>query len=131
VTTVQFFIPQIEPGDTAEKVLGEFAALCRRSVPPPDQRVCQIHWIHDGEEWVANVGERLRGTSTRTRQRRGRRVEITARLSDPATVLAIFSGDPYLVVTNAPPVGTVRSAWVNPFLAGQPTATYLFDPPSA
>jgi hypothetical protein len=94
-----------------------------------DRRIYSIHFNHDGEEWIATVGEQLRGTRTRTRRRGGRNVDVTNELRDPATVLAIFSGTPFFVVTNARPITGLVSAWVNPFMAGQPNSVSYFDPP--
>ena len=42
-------------------------------------------------------------------------------MSDPAVVQAIFPGDPYVVVTDKRPIGTARSKWENPFMAGRPS----------
>lgn len=47
-------------------------------------------------------------------------------LSDSAQVLAIFPGNPYLVVTNYRITDGVRSAWENPFMAGRPTSVTFF-----
>ena len=41
--------------------------------------------------------------------------------SDPATVRAIFAGDPSMVMTDAEPFGTVVSVWDNPFAAPKHT----------
>lgn len=123
---MEFFVPAATPEDIDE-VYASFAEMCHTSLPPPDRRIYSIRFIHDGEEWTATVGEQLRGTRTRTRQRRGNKVEVTNQLSDPATVLAIFSGVPFHVVTNAGPITGIVSAWVNPFMAGQPESVSYFD----
>jgi len=123
---VRFFVPQAAEGE-AEQVYGQLAQLCRRPVPALPERVCSITYMHDGDYWTATVGEQLRGSRTRQRQRRGRKVPVTTPLADEATVLAIFAGDPYLVVTNARPLGGARSAWVNPFMAGRPESVQHFS----
>jgi hypothetical protein len=98
-----------------------------KSPPPPDKRIYSIDFVHDGTHWTATVGEILKGTSTRLRTRGGRRVEVTTPVSDPATVLAIFAGNPYMVATTGGIA--VRSAWVNPFMAGIPTRMVYFAAP--
>jgi hypothetical protein len=127
---MEFFVPAATT-ENIDEVYTSFAKMCHASVPPPDRRIYSIRFIHDGEEWIATVGEKLRGTRTRTRQRGGRNVDVTNQLSDAATVLAIFSGTPYLVVTNARPITGIVSAWVNPFMAGQPESVTFFDPPGS
>jgi hypothetical protein len=94
------------------------------------ERVREIQWTHNRDYWVASVGEKLHGRSVRLRRRRGGNVEVTTPLTDPATVLAIFPGATYYVVTNARPIGPVVSNWLNPFMAGHPTAAHRFDLPS-
>jgi hypothetical protein len=125
-----FFLPIAETSDQAEGIYTQLAALCRIPVPPADQRIHEIRWTHDGDDWVATVGKPLSGQRVRLRKRKQGRVEITERLADPATVLAIFPGNPYLVVTNARPVGGATSSWENPFMAGIPSSVRLFEPPT-
>lgn len=108
-----FFVPEIEP-DAQEAAYADLAKFCEHVVP--DKRVYSITFMHDSEEWTATVGESLRGVRTKGKQK--------LMLSDPATVLAIFPGYPFKVVTNA---WAVRSAWENPFLAGNPTSITYFD----
>lgn len=93
------------------------AAACNRPPPLLLQRIFSIVYVHDGVHWTAKVGEQLRGAKTTNRGGR----EIRTPFSDPAIVLAIFPGDPYLVVTNkGPNFGNAKSAWENPFMAGRP-----------
>jgi hypothetical protein len=94
------------------------------------ERVLEIHWIYNGDYWVATVGEKPHGRSVRLRRGKGGNVEVTTPLADPATVLAIFPGATFYVVTNARPIGQVVSNWLNPFMAGHPTAVHRFDVPS-
>lgn len=102
----------------------QLAALCSRWMGRPiavsEPRIHSIEWVSNGEEWKATVGERLRGVRIRERTRKGKRVEVRTPIADAATVLAIFAGSPYLVVTNAPPVGNSTSEWNNPFMVGAP-----------
>ena len=119
----EFFIPEVDAGEL-EDVFSKLAELCHRPVPPIRERVRRITFVHDGEEWNAAVGRALRGHRVRvTRGKHGRR-ERPSPLSDPAIVLAIFPGDPYLVVTNGG-AGS-GSRWANPFMAGIPTSVELF-----
>jgi hypothetical protein len=119
----EFFVPDVNAGET-EDVFAKLAERCHRPVLPISQRVRRITFVHDGEEWIAAVGEALRGQKIRvTRSKHGRR-ERRLTLSDPATVLAIFPGDPYLVVTDGG--SGSRSYWANPFMAGIPTSVELF-----
>ncbi len=123
---MHFFVPKASP-EEAESAYAQLAEWCRRPLPKGDRRIYEIDWVHDGEEWTATVGEPLRGRRIRTRRVRGETVAKTTRLSDAAVVLAIFPGAPYLVVTDAVPLGTTRSAWVNPFMAGVPEAIRYFE----
>jgi hypothetical protein len=125
----QFFVPAAKPDDQ-ESVYAEFAKWCRRAVPGPERRIYSITFVHDGEEWTATVGESLRGKRLRSTRSRGVKVEHEQPVSDPAVVLAIFEGLPYMVVTNHRLGGrNVGSAWENPFLAGQPKSVTYFSKP--
>ena len=127
----QFFVPTVIPEvtpDNQESVYAELARWCGRAVPSPERRVYSITFVHDGERWTATVGESLRGKRTRTTRSRGTRVEREQSVSDPAVVLAIFAGIPYMVVTNHRIGGRrVGSAWENPFLAGEPESVTYFS----
>jgi hypothetical protein len=120
-----FFVPNSRDGKD-EELYATLAKMAGRAPQPPGERIESISWTHDGEEWVATVGQQLRGTKIQMRTRQKKRVSVTERLSDPATVLAIFPGTPYLVVTNKG-LDAVRSYWENPFMAGQPNSVRFFD----
>lgn len=120
-----FFVPNAIDGKT-EDLYAWLAGFAGRPVPPVGERIRRIAFVHDGETWVAEVGQLLRGTKTQMRTRRGQRRQVTTSLSDPATVLAIFAGVPFMVVTNARIDAAVRSQWENPFLAGQPDSVEYF-----
>ena len=124
-TPPAFFIPAAT-AETQESVLQEFAKRCGVSVPAVERRVYSIVFGHNGEVWAATVGESLRGEQTRTTKVRGKKVERTTQVSDPALVLAIFPGSPFMVVTNHNIAGNVGSRWANPFLAGQPKSITYF-----
>ena len=124
-TTPDFFVPAATT-ETQEQVFTDFAKWCGIAVPPAERRVYSIVFGHDGETWIATVGESLHGTRTRTSTVRKQKVERTTQISDPAIVLAIFPGSPFMVVTNHNIVGNVGSRWANPFLAGQPKSVTYF-----
>lgn len=122
----QFFVPGSNP-DNCEETYASYAKWCGKSVPPSTQRLYSITYVHNGDEWVATVGETLSGKGYPKQKRRGNAHQRTMFLSDPAMVLAIFPGDPYFVVTNHRIAGNLRSAWENPFMAGRPTSVTYFS----
>lgn len=52
---------------------------------------------------------------------------ISRPVGDSASVLAIFPGNPYIVVTDAGRTGGLLSRWVNPFMAGKPRSVAYFS----
>lgn len=124
---MKFFIPFAPSDERAEHVYGVFAEVCGVPVPRNDERIWAIHWTHDGDDWLAEVGEQLKGRRVRVRRRKGGNVQVVEHLSDPATVLAIFPGETYWVVTNGRPIGPVASAWEGALMTGHPTSVRLFD----
>jgi hypothetical protein len=125
MATPAFFLPDV-PADKTEEVFEGLAKLAGCAVPPPDGRVYRIEWIHDGERWTGEVGKQMRGERIANAGRK----KAGMRVSDSARVLAIFPGVPWFVVTDARPIGAVRSAWENPFMAGQPARVEYFSPPT-
>jgi len=123
--TPHFFVPNSSPDD-AENVFTGMARTCGAEVPPVGERVYSITFTHDGQLWTATVGQTLRGEERRIRRRRGQRYESTTQLQDPATVLAIFPGRPFYVLTDASRGTAVMSQWANPFMA-TPDSITLFD----
>jgi hypothetical protein len=66
-----FFIPGTEGADT-DRVYATLAAWCRSGVIPLEKRIREIGWVDDGDDWVARVGEHLRGRGVlRRANRRG------------------------------------------------------------
>jgi hypothetical protein len=121
-----FLIPGTSD-DELERRYAELAAMCSCEPPPPGERISSIRYGHDGSEWVATVGETLRGEKITRKRRKGEWVERRETLTDPATVLAIFPGSPYLVVTDKGPfLGNANSWWENPFMAGVPKSVRHF-----
>jgi len=116
-------VPQVPEVDV-DRAYARLAGLCGAQPPAATERVRSITFEHDAEHWRATVGEKLKGSKTVRRSGRN----VTTRLSDAATVLAIFVGHPSKVVTDAHPIGTVASAWANPFAAGEATSVEFFEP---
>ena len=123
-----FFVPAAT-AETQESVYADFAKWCGVSLPPTAERVFSIVFMHNGEVWHATVGETMRGTKYSTRKVKGQEVEQSHPVSDPALVLAIFPGSPFMVVTNHRIAGNVGSRWENPFLAGKPESVTYFAKP--
>jgi hypothetical protein len=126
---VEFFVPDGDGKPVQDEAIYAALAELGRSAPQPaDRRTRSITWTSRGEDWTATVGARLRGVKV-TRRPPSRGGPRTERLDDPATVLAIFPGDPYMVVTNQG-LGVQRSAWVNPIMTSRnPSAVEYFDAP--
>ena len=120
MTTIPAFFVPAATAETQESVFQDFAKWCGVSAPAVERRIYSIVFGHDGEVWTATVGESLRGEHTKTTKVRGKKVERTSQVGDPALVLAIFPGSPFMVVTNHNIAENVRSRWANPFLTGQP-----------
>lgn len=127
MTIPKFFLPAATDDVQAERQYLTFAEWAGVAAPERTARIYSIRFVHDGEEWVAAVGEALRGVKLQ-RKGRSRRapIERTTPVYDPAIVLAIFPGVPYRVVTNEGLVGRVGSRWANPFLAGAPDSVTRF-----
>ena len=114
-----FFVPAATP-DTRESIYAELAQMCMRPVPKPAHRIYSMRFGKgEDEEWIATVGETLAGVHHKFTRSRGKTAELKLLLGDPAVVLAIFPGDPYMVVTNQNLPSSVGSAWENPFLVGE------------
>lgn len=119
-TVPQFFLPHCEP-DEQEEIYERLATDCHRTVP--SQRIFSISYRHDADHWTATVGAQLQGSRTEWKGSRRKGTERTITLHDPATVLAIFPGVPYMVYTDG---GRGRTRWENPFLAGDPISVTYF-----
>ena len=133
---MEFFLPAANDKDGAEKNYAELAIWAGCTVPADGQRIQCIRFIHDGDDWAAEVGKPLSGMRIETKRRKAGKVTIKTPRSDLAIVLAIFPGNPYMVVTHARPITDRYSAWCNPFMAGRPYSVLYFDaaapnPPTA
>lgn len=121
----RFFLPA-SSSETAEADFANLAAFANRVVPTPSRRVYSITYLHNGVEWTATVGEPLQGIRSAINKGRSSDFSGGTIVSDPAVVLAIFPGDPYLVVTNHGLLGNTGSRWENPFMAGRPLSERRF-----
>ena len=92
----RFFLPYLSR-ESEEASFAHLAQQCERAVPAPGARVCSISFERSGITWIARVGERLRGRKPIRFKRKetGQWRDIR----DTALVLAIFPGEPYIVVT--------------------------------
>ena len=122
-----FFLPTVKP-EKQEAMYAELARICQSAMPIWTKRIYSLRFLHNGEEWTATVGRSLAGVRYRSVRRRGQRVDLRDSLSDPATVLAIFEGSPYMVATDHGLLRNVGSEWASPFMAGQPEGITYFSP---
>ena len=125
-----FFVP-IGERENQEATYATLAQFAQQAVPSFKRRVYALVWMYDGVEWTATVGESLRGVERRKGTSKGKKVIRERFRSDPATVLAIFEGQPFFVVTNlgfngGPP----GSGWANPLMAGFVKSVTYFDLPT-
>jgi hypothetical protein len=127
MTAPAFFVPNV-PEEKQEETFAGLAKFAGAAVPPLDGRVWRIEWVHDGERWTGEVGKQMHGEKIPGRRSKPR--AWVEKVSDPATVLAIFPDVPWFVVTDKAPIGTARSAWENPFMAGRPARFDYFSPPT-
>ena len=124
---VAFFVPRAADDEQADRLYDVFAEFAGCEPAPPGRRVHAIAFTQDGVEWVAEVGEELRGERTTRQLRRGELIERTETLSSASRVLAIYPGSPFTVVTDAQPITSAASDWANPFTVEPDRVTY-FDP---
>jgi hypothetical protein len=131
-----FFLPPIAHYDASEQDAAYVLIAEKCGRPVPAQRVYSITFRHHSEYWTATVGEKLTGSKTQqvgptdTTDKTGKTdnsTEQTTRLDDPATVVAIFPGTPYLVVTDSGIISGGRTNWENPFYAPAPTSVTYFS----
>lgn len=113
-----FFVPNVINGTDEEKAFAELARFVGVTVPDATTRIYSIEFEHNGETWIAEVGSKLKGSKNKKTSAGRQLADYERILSDSATVLAIFSSSPTIVVTDTRPVGNINSQWNNPFLAG-------------
>jgi hypothetical protein len=121
---VEFFVPVAD--EEIEEIYEELATMAGGSAPArTSARVYSVTWTPASTaSWTATVGEQLAGPTSATLAGTERPDD---RSPDPATVLAIFPGRPFLVLTTAEPFGRTTSAWANPLPVSEPTTVEYFD----
>lgn len=120
--TPTFFVPDAKPG-MEEELYAHYARACNADVPPPGKRIYSVGFRHNSIDWIATVGETLTGTGTRTTGRGRQKREYSTSHRDPATVQAIFAGNPtYMAVTDGK-----QTQWANPLLLGKPSYILYFS----
>ena len=107
-----FFVPGAADGDD-EAEYARLAAAAGREPAPSGRRVRQISFKVKNETWTAIVGEIPRGTRPEHSRRKGQLTTTILKLSDAATVRAIFAGETFAIVTDAEPGSDSR--WPTPF----------------
>jgi len=120
-----FFVPYIET-EKMEEAYADLARAARCAPLPLEERIYSITYSNRGETWTATVGRQLAGEKIVRKKVRSGGAEHVQRLSDRATVLAIFPGISFMVWHDG-----VASVWENPFMAGSPTSVRRFGPPAA
>jgi hypothetical protein len=125
---VAFFVPRASDDEQAERLYDAFAEFAGCEPAPPGRRVQSVSFHQDGAQWVATVGEELRGERRSQQLRRGELIERTETLSSTSRVLAVYPGSPFTVVTDAQPITSAPSEWANPFTA-EPDQVTCFDRP--
>jgi hypothetical protein len=122
---VAFFLPRAGDAEQAERLYDALAEFAGCEPAPVNERVRSIAFAAGDAEWVAEVGEELRGRRTTQQLRRGELIERTEDLSSSSRVLAIYPGPPFAVVTDAAPITGAASEWPNPFHATPDRVTYF------
>lgn len=125
---VAFFVPRASDDEQAERLYDALAEFAGCEPAPAAERVQSIAFSQDGADWVAEVGEELRGERTTRQLRRGELIERTETLTSTSRVLAVYPGPPFTVVTDAQPITAAPSEWANPFTV-EPDGVTHFDPP--
>jgi hypothetical protein len=123
---VAFFVPRASDAEQAERLYDAFAEFAGCEPAPRGERVQAVAFTQDGVEWVAEVGEELRGERTTRQLRRGELIERTETLTSSSRVLAVYPGTPFTVVTDAQPITGAPSEWANPFTV-EPGRVTWFD----
>jgi hypothetical protein len=98
----EFFVPDAEPSG-CEATYAALAEVAGVAVPAPGKRIQSITFRQDGIDWVAEVGQSIRGQETERRRRKAGTVGVRECYEDTAIVLAIFPGDPIRIVTDSKP----------------------------
>lgn len=115
-----FFVP-FTPSDAVE---ARYVLLAQRAgcfaAPPREERIASVSFAHNGEEWTAEVGKRLYGKRSDGLMLNGQQLIREHETDDPAVVLAIFPGNPYVVITDGGKAEQRISRWSDRFTVGRP-----------
>ena len=122
---MRFFVPGAPDGDDEAAYL-RLAESAGVSPAGQGRRVRRASFRRGHESWTVTVGETPRGTRPQHRRRKGEFTTTLDTLTDPATVLAIFAGDSFAVVTDAAPLGVGESALPNPLVFARATGVLYF-----
>src|SRR3712207_9043881 len=71
-TMTAFFLPRASDDEQAERLYEALAEFAGCEPAPPGQRVRSIAFAQDGAQWVAEVGEELRGRRRSEERRVGK-----------------------------------------------------------
>jgi hypothetical protein len=118
--SMRFFVPGATDEADAERLYRELAQRAgAEAEPDPGRRVYSISYTASRrQQWTATVGQQLHGEEIREGRSRGKSVTRRKPVREATTVLAIFAGNPYRVVTDSTP-RMWGDQWSNPFLVGQ------------
>jgi len=135
----KFFVPGAAdaglPGaglpDANEAAYRRLAELAGAVPATPGRRIRQVAFKVGRESWTAEVGRKTAGTRPEHRRRKGEFTTTTRTLSGHATVLAIFEGTPFVIVTDeqraaSDPPASESSPSTNPILIGKPSRVAYF-----
>ena len=103
-----FFVPgaadaelsDAELSDADEAAYRGLAQVAGRVPAAPGRRIRQVAFKVGRESWTAEVGRKMAGTRPEHRRRKGEFTTTTEKLSGHATVLAIFEGTPFAIMTD-------------------------------
>ncbi|MCY7326341.1 MAG: hypothetical protein LH605_09460 [Microbacteriaceae bacterium] len=98
------------PSDANEAAYRRLAELAAMVPAAPGRRIRQVAFKVGRESWTAEVGRKMTGTRPEHRRRKGEFTTTTEKLSGHATVLAIFDGTPFTVVTDGEQAASAPSA---------------------
>jgi len=142
-----FFVPgaadaelsDAELSDADEAVYRSLAQLAGRIPAAPGRRIRQVAFKVGRESWTAEVGRKMAGTRPEHRRRKGEFTTTTEKLSGHATVLAIFEGTPFAIMTDeqtdeqpdeqqaaSAPSASESSPSTNPHLVEKPSRVAYF-----
>ncbi|GAB3139663.1 hypothetical protein [Marisediminicola antarctica] len=119
-------LPDAGLPDANEAAYRRLAGLAGAVPAAPGRRIRRVAFKVGRESWTAEVGRKMAGTRPEHRRRRGEFTTTTERLSGHATVLAIFEGTPFVIVTDEEQAASAlpaseSSPSTNPILVDKPS----------